>query len=357
MPVNFALSKHHPMPGHISIRNQSKKVTVIHIEGIIGIPEKMQFEDPQQRISTYESFQKAVREISEIQTKTILVNIRSTGGNVNDALLIYDALKTTGTQIITRCYGYVASAATIIAQAASKGKREISRNALYLIHQASSSAEGNSGELAQTVDLLGKTDERIAQVYADASGLESGKFTALMRENHGNGRWLSPDETLEAGLADRIIAPGEISNRAQDDIKTLNLPEIPQNLFYTPDNKTMKFRKHWNAILDLLKADTREEPVLTDVHVEKINEELGRRADAIAELETQIAQTENPVFHVLAPEITDLQNRIVELEALNAKLRAKATQTLPKEDPSTREIKREGNAVAYENDMRNFLNH
>lgn len=344
------------MPGLIAIRNQSRKITEIQIEGIIGVPEKMQFDDPQERISTYEAFQNALREIREIHARTVVVNIRSTGGNVNDALLIYDALTGLESEIVTRCYGYVASAATIIAQAASKGKREISRNALYLIHQASSAAEGNSGELAQTVDLLGKTDERIAGIYASASGREAPKFIALMRENNGNGRWLSPEETLQEGLADKIIASEKISNDAQEALKDMNLPEIPQNLLNPSNPKGMKIRRHWNAILDFLKVDTGENPELTESQVESINNELAQRADAIVELEQQISQYENPDAPVPAQEIADLQNRIVELEALNARLRAKATQTLPKEDPSTREIKREGNAAAYENDMRNFLN-
>ena len=63
-----------------------------------------------------------------------MVDIRSTGGDVNDALLIHDALCSLDAHITTRCYGYTASAATIIAQAASPGCREISANALYLIH-------------------------------------------------------------------------------------------------------------------------------------------------------------------------------------------------------------------------------
>ena len=345
------------MSGQILIRNQSRKMTEIHIEGIIGIPEKMQFDNPQERISTYETFREAIRNISEITSKTVVVNIRSTGGNVNDALLIYDTLIALNAEIITRCYGYVASAATIIAQAASKGKREISRNALYLIHQASSAAEGNSGELAQTVDLLGKTDERIARVYAVASGLEPAKFTALMQENNGNGRWLSPEETLREGLADKIIAPGEISDRAQEAIKTLNLPEIPQNLMNPTNPKSMKLRKYWNAILDSLKAGIAAEMESNDTHFEKIQDDSGKPVDAVVELEQQILQCQNPEVHSTPQEITDLQNRIAELEALNAKLRAKATQTLPKEDPSTHEIKREGNAAAYENDMKNFLNY
>lgn len=88
-----------------------------------------------------------------------------------------------------RCYGYTASAATIIAQAASPGCREISANALYLIHTAICAAEGNAAEIAGKLDLLRQTDTRIAAVYAARSGRPAGEFEALMAENNGNGRW------------------------------------------------------------------------------------------------------------------------------------------------------------------------
>ena len=88
--------------------------------------------------------QEAVRRIAEIDASEVVVNIRSTGGDVNDALLIHDALTALGAHITTRCYGYTASAATIIAQAASPGCREISANALYLIHTAVCATEGLS---------------------------------------------------------------------------------------------------------------------------------------------------------------------------------------------------------------------
>ena len=56
----------------------------------------------------------------------------------------------------TRCYGYVASAATLIAQAASEGRREISAGALYLVHAAACAAEGNAAELEARAELLRK---------------------------------------------------------------------------------------------------------------------------------------------------------------------------------------------------------
>lgn len=150
--------------------NNSAEVCQIDIEGTIGIPEEWQFDDPEARVATYERFRSALRGIAEIESPEVVVNIRSTGGDVNDALLIHDALRQLPARITTRCYGYTASAATIIAQAASEGCREISANALYLIHTAVCATEGNAAEIAGKLDLLHQTDGRIASVYAARFG-------------------------------------------------------------------------------------------------------------------------------------------------------------------------------------------
>jgi len=142
----------------------------------------------------------------------ILVNIRSSGGDVADALLIYEALVSVDAHITTRCYGYTASAATIIAQAANEGCREIAQSALYLIHNSSCATEGNATELSNQVALLKQTDERIATIYASRSGKPTAHFAALMDKNNGNGVWLSPEQAVEAGLADVIITPDTSSS-------------------------------------------------------------------------------------------------------------------------------------------------
>ncbi len=179
----------------------------IRIEGTIGVPEQCQFDEPDDRVATYERFREALRRIEAIEAPEVVVEIRSRGGDVNDALLIHDALCGLRARIVTRCYGYTASAATVIAQAASEGCRELSANALYLIHNAVCASEGNAAELAGTLDLLRKTDRRIAEVYAARSGRPVGEFERLMAANNGAGRWLAPEEALAAGLVDRIVEP------------------------------------------------------------------------------------------------------------------------------------------------------
>lgn len=192
------------MQTKITIRNEAQ-TCYIDIEGTIGMPEEQQGGDSDARVTTYEKFRREVARISEVAASAVVVNIRSTGGDVNDALLIYDALRSLGARITTRCYGYTASAATVIAQAADEGCREISANALYLIHNSECAVEGNARTLASRAELLRKTDARLAELYAQRSGRDKESFEALMAENSGSGRWLTAEEAVAAGLADRIF--------------------------------------------------------------------------------------------------------------------------------------------------------
>ncbi len=217
------------MQTKITIRNEAH-TCYIDIEGTIGVPEQHQFENASTRVASFDKFREEVARIAEIAATHVVVNIRSTGGDVNDALLIYDALMSLDAHITTRCYGYTASAATIIAQAANDGCREISSNAMYLIHKSTCSIEGNASSLDARADLLRKTDERLASLYALHSGRDAQYFADLMAENNGEGRWLSAEETVKAGLADRItdnLITGALVPETEDTLpQDATLPEV-----------------------------------------------------------------------------------------------------------------------------------
>ena len=236
-----------PMNSTIKIKNEAECAT-IDIEGTIGLNEEWQFDNPASRVATYERFRESVAQIANIESAHIVVNIRSTGGDVNDALLIYEALRATGAQVTTRCYGYTASAATIVAQAASEGCREIAPSSLYLIHNSLCSTEGNAEELQAEVDMLRQTDRRLAEIYAERSGRAVEEIEALMSINGGRGRWLSPEETIAEGLVDRLIpsvgeTPTEegVGERALRGVKALlkaigidQKPDVADDINYIP---------------------------------------------------------------------------------------------------------------------------
>ena len=192
------------MQTKITIRNEAQ-TCYIDIEGTIGISEENQRGGSSSSVATFEAFRREVARIAEVAATAVVVNIRSTGGDVNDALLIYEALQALDARITTRCYGYTASAATIIAQAANKGCREISSNAMYLIHKSTCAIDGNAESLESRAELLRKTDERLAHLYALHGGDSAENYALLMGENNGEGRWLTAQEAVEAGLADKII--------------------------------------------------------------------------------------------------------------------------------------------------------
>lgn len=284
------------MKSEIRIKNSADEC-LIEIEGTIGVPEELQFEREDARVATYEKFRRTVERIAGLDVDNIVVEIRSTGGDVGDALLIYEALRQTGARITTRCYGYTASAATIIAQAASEGCREISSSALYLIHTSICAAEGNAAELEAKSELLRRTDERLAAIYAERSGRDAARFTELMRENGGNGRWLSPEEAVAEGLADTVTgAEGAAeSSLARNIVRGIGrmLSGMGLRGETGPDcHSTLNFRDRRSA-------------------------QIAAMADA-------------------------------------ARKAFRATRTLPREDPSCQEALRSANETAYATDARRF---
>ena len=328
------------MKSEIQIKN-SAGVCRIEIEGTIGVPEEWQFDQPEARVATYEKFRDTVQRIAGIDAPQIVVDIRSTGGDVNDALLIHDALCSLDAHIITRCYGYTASAATIIAPAASPGCREISANAVYLIHTDICAAEGNAAEIAGKLDLLRQTDTRIAAVYAARSGRPAAEFETLMAENNGNGRWLSPNEAIAAGLADVVFNVPEVLNCTVVDDYPIN-------------NYIVKIKNTMHGILRRLGLTPGEatEVEISEEQIATLNHSLEQGDVREQELQEQLA-TEQAAHEQTRTDLTSVQNRVTELEAELNKRKAAPTVTKEIEDPSiTDDVKLSGNAKAYDEDVK-----
>lgn len=344
------------MISNISIKNKAEK-TVIDIDGVIGVPEWWQFDNPEDKISTYETFKSHLNDIKDIKSKEIIVNIRSLGGDVNHALLIHDALKGTGADITTNAYGFCASAATIIHQAAKKKKRCLSENGLYLIHRVSTFTDGNVDDLKERISEMEKVENIIANIYAGNSSHDADFYKEIMGRSSGNGEWLTADEALQLELVDVMAKPENMSNYSTSGYP---LPTIPQNLLKP---KNMKINEAWKNFLNLLKVEKDTE--ITENHLESINSELTNKVTEIEGLKNAITEkdallaTKDTEITTLTntvsekdTKISDMTTQITNLQNELDILKADPTTTKPKEDPT--ENKKTANQRAYENDAKNF---
>lgn len=330
--------------GKIVITNSAEHAE-IRIEGVIGIPENWQFDNPDERVATADKFIKALNDIKNMSAKTVDIHIASYGGDVDDAFQIFDAVKSLNADVTTMCHGYCASAATIIAQCGKR--RKISANSLYLIHNSSTTARGNKEEIEKTQTMLRKTDERIANIYAAASGRDVSHFVELMNA----GDWLSPQEALEAGLVDEIVDTDFMRVFNEFNPEVYGLPALPQNF-----QKNMEPKNQKPSLGDRLTAFFRGNSgsPATDEEIEKLLDakvaEVQNLTAERDELKATNAEKDSKIEN-LSKKIADLET---ELALAKVKPTEPAQPNVQDPAPQPQNVTKSANQLAYEADLKAF---
>lgn len=127
------------------------------------------------------------------------MHINSPGGDVFDGIAILNALRAHKGPVTTIVDGLAASAASFIAQAGAT--RIMMRNSEMMIHDASGLCIGNASDMREMLDLLERTSDNIASVYAERSGTGS---VETWRAAMSAETWYSAQEAVAAGLADQM---------------------------------------------------------------------------------------------------------------------------------------------------------
>lgn len=232
------------MKGIKLITDSAEKATII-IDGIIGDDEWWKDKEAGNALTSGQ-LRKEFSFINEIKASTIEVCIMSLGGSVHHGLVMHDMLKEHPATIITRMYGFSASAATIIHQ--SGDRRLVSKYSFGLVHKASNWCDGNENDFISGLESLRTVDGTIKQIYID-NGVEKALVEELFEANNGNGRWQKADEFIANGFADGYIQESDDSDKYTRNIdkkifKNLNItiPEnlIPQQTSNPPANKTLE---------------------------------------------------------------------------------------------------------------------
>lgn len=234
----------------LKFENLSEKKIRIEISGEIGIKN---FQN-EKSINIIDDLKKR---IENENLEEIEVEINSPGGNFFEGVSIYDTLKEHKALKTINIKGVAASAATIIAM--SGDKINMSKNALFLIHNAHVGLHGTKEELENTANALKKIDNIIADIYVSRTGRKKEEIISLMNKNNGKGIWLNAEEAKKEKLIDNITTSIKNMDLTQirNCVEELGFPEIPKKIesFANIDFEIYEGGREWNSkkALDELK--------------------------------------------------------------------------------------------------------
>lgn len=152
---------------------------------------------------------------SEDPTKDIILYINSPGGSVSAGLAIYDTMQYIRPDISTICIGMAASMAQVLLCAGTKGKRMALPNSRIMMHQPSG---GTQGQLAD-IEIYLKETVRLREQLYQIIAAHSGQDIEQIRKDADRDYWMSPQDAVEYGLIDRVLASRKEVART--------VPEIP----------------------------------------------------------------------------------------------------------------------------------
>jgi ATP-dependent Clp protease protease subunit len=141
----------------------------------------------------------------------VVVNINSPGGDVFEALAIYNLLRDHEGEVTTRVVGLAASAASVSALAGDR--IETARAGFFMIHNAWIITMGNRNDLRDAADWVEQFDDALASIYAARTGKEKKDVAKMMDKE----TWLSGDAAIEGGFADALLPADLIEEKDEGD--------------------------------------------------------------------------------------------------------------------------------------------
>lgn len=176
------------------------------------------------------------------------LRINSSGGNALDGLAIFDALSALPCKISAEILGVCASAATIVAAAATE--RMMSENALWMVHRAWLPVMGNADALREAAGLLEKIDARMVSIYAGITNRPESEIRSdIARDNYMSataalsGGWITKvtgsDASAEAPTFDTMVADlkAHLSEPPKAHFSLAELCSMCANLFRSEEQK------------------------------------------------------------------------------------------------------------------------
>lgn len=149
----------------------------------------------------------------------VTIWLNSPGGDVVAAARIYNMLLDYPGKVTVNIDGIAASAASVIAMAASTVA--MSPVSMLMIHNPATLAMGDKTELSRALDMLESVKDSIINAYQLKTGLSRAKLSKLMDME----TWMDATAAIDLGFANEILTSKQGSTPDKDDEPTKKNPD------------------------------------------------------------------------------------------------------------------------------------
>ncbi|HYA08217.1 MAG TPA: ATP-dependent Clp protease proteolytic subunit, partial [Gaiellaceae bacterium] len=129
----------------------------------------------------------------------IRLYVNSPGGDAYAGLGIYDAMQYVKPDVQTYCIGMAMSAGAMILAGGAAGKRHVLPNSKVMIHQGSGGTRGTPAD----IQIAAREILALTHRYAEVIARHSGRDVEQVMKDIDRDRFLTPEEAVEYGLADK----------------------------------------------------------------------------------------------------------------------------------------------------------
>ena len=140
---------------------------------------------------------------AEDPDKDISLYINSPGGSVYAGLAIYDTMQFIKPDVQTICVGIAMSMGALLLGGGAPGKRMSLPNSKILIHQVSSSFQGQASDIEIHAKEIIDTRKRLDEILADHTGQPLEKVSRDTERDY----FMTAEEAKEYNLIDKVVEP------------------------------------------------------------------------------------------------------------------------------------------------------
>ena len=147
--------------------------------------------------------------------RDISLYINSPGGVISAGLAIYDTMRLVRPDVSTICVGLAASMGTVLLCGGAQGKRHALPNSTIHMHQVMSGAQGQATDIEIAAREILRQQDLIRQIISEHTGQP---YEKVARDTDRD-FWLGPEDALEYGLIDEILASAHTDKAGTDNNK------------------------------------------------------------------------------------------------------------------------------------------